>query len=126
VVSAGAGTLAENLAQSGDIREIDERSGTTLTSSSSWRGRGPVLYLSWDGRLAVTPLGVYSFPEGAAIWRAQLPAYLVPSGSNPAGGSVLISLWTGSATNGVPLIVHADGSTMELSPALLSQPPLPF
>jgi hypothetical protein len=127
VVVSGDGTAAvEDEAANGNVLAIDLRTGRDIRMVGSWSGRGPVLDLSWNGNLAVTPLGVYTFPSGAALWKAPLPAYLVPSGSRPHGDQLLLSLWVESATAGQPVIVLGDGMLLKLPPAYLSQPPLPY
>jgi hypothetical protein len=127
VVVSGDGTTAvEDEAENGNVLTIDLRTGRDIRMAGSWSGRGPVLDLSWSGHLVVTPLGVYTFPSGAALWLAPLPAYLVPSGSQPHGDELLLSLWAESATGGQPVIVLDDGTLFKLPAAYLSQPPLPY
>jgi hypothetical protein len=127
VVVSGDGTTAvEDQAENGNVLTIDLRTGRDIRMTGSWSGRGPVLDLSWSGHLVVTPLGVYKFPSGAALWLAPLPAYLVPSGSQPHGDELLLSLWAESATAGQPVIVLDDGTLFKLPAAYLSQPPLPY
>jgi hypothetical protein len=126
VVSGNGMVAAENLANSGDALKLDLASGRESAGAASWAGRGPVIGLSWDGRLAVTPLGVYTFPEGLSLWQAQLPAYLQPLSSEPYSDAVLLSLWVSSAPAGRPVIVRSDGRADNLPPSYLSQPPLPF
>jgi hypothetical protein len=126
VVSGDGRTAVEDEAASGNVLAIDPRTGRDIPMAGSWSGRGPVLDLSWSGHLAVTPLGVYTFPSGAALWGAPLPAYLVPSGSQPHGDKLLLSLWVSSASAGQPVIVLDDGTLLKLPTAYLSQPPLPY
>ena len=127
VVVSGDGTTAvEDEAASGNVLAVDVRTGRDIPMAGSWSGRGPVLDLSWSGHLAVTPLGVYTFPAGAALWQAPLPAYLVPSGSRPHGDELLLALWVASATAGQPVIVLDDGTLLKLPASYLSQPPLPY
>ncbi|HEV3273585.1 MAG TPA: hypothetical protein VG299_01840 [Candidatus Dormibacteraeota bacterium] len=127
VVVSGDGTTAvEDQAANGNVLAVDVRTGRDVPMAGSWSGRGPVLDLSWSGHLAVTPLGVYTFPAGAALWRAPLPAYLVPSGSRPRGDELLLALWVASATAGQPVIVLDDGTLLKLPASYLSQPPLPY
>jgi hypothetical protein len=126
VVSGDGAAAVEDEAANGNVLAIDLRTGQDVRMVGSWSGRGPVLDLSWNGNLAVTPLGVYTFPSGAALWKAPLPAYLVPSGSRPHGDQLLLSLWVESATAGQPVIVLADGTLLKLPAAFLSQPPLPY
>src|SRR5207302_10696091 len=125
-VSGNGAVAAENLTPTGGIRVIDLRTGREVPTGISWSGRGPVDSLSWDGQRAVTPLGVFSFPAGAAIWQAPLPAFILPSGSDPRGGELLISVWVSSASSGEPIIVRRDGSPVKLPGSYLSQPPLPY
>ncbi|MGA8361500.1 MAG: hypothetical protein WB793_07705 [Candidatus Dormiibacterota bacterium] len=127
VVVSGDGTTAvEDEAANGNVLAVDVRTGRDVPMAGSWSGRGPVLDLSWSGHLAVTPLGVYTFPAGAPLWQAPLPAYLVPSGSRPRGDELLLALWVASATAGQPVIVLDDGTLLKLPASYLSQPPLPY
>jgi hypothetical protein len=126
VVSGDGRTAVEDEAADGNVLAIDVMTGRDIPMAGSWSGRGPVLDLSWNGHLAVTPLGVYTFPSGAALWQAPLPAYLVPSGSQPHGDELLLALWAESATAGQPVIVLHDGALLKLPAAYLSQPPLPY
>jgi len=125
VVSGDASLAVENLTPIG-IRVIDLGSGRESDVSASWIGLGPLLSLSWHGRSAVTPLGVYTFPAGTALWRAPLPAYMLPVAIQPRSDDVLLSLWVSSAPSGRPVIVHGDGHSEELPTSYLAQPPLPF
>lgn len=126
VVSGDGRTAVEDEAANGNVLAVDLMTGGNVPMAGTWSGRGPVLDLSWTGHLAVTPLGVYTFPLGSALWQAPLPAYLVPSGSRPGGDELLISLWVASATAGQPVIVLDNGTLLKLPAAYLSQPPLPY
>jgi hypothetical protein len=125
-VSGDGKTAVEDEAADGNVLAVDLVTGRDIPMAGSWSGRGPVLDLSWNGQLAVTPLGVFTFPAGFDLWRAPLPAYLVASGSQPRGEALLLSLWVQSATAGQPVIVLDDGTLLKLPAAYLSQPPLPY
>lgn len=123
VAVSGDGTLGvENLA-SGAVRPIDVATGGELPVTRSWYGRGPVIGLSWNGALAVTPIGVYTFPAGQTLWQAPLPAYMLPVASRPASDDVLLSVWESSSVNGRPIVVHLDGSAVHLSSSDFLEPP---
>jgi WD40 repeat protein len=127
VVVSGDGTMAvEDEAATGNVLAIDLRTGGDIRMTGSWSGRGPVLDLSWSGHLAMTPLGVYTFPTGTALWKAPMPAYLAPSGSRPHGDELLLALSVASATAAQPVIVLDDGTLLKLPASYISQPPPPF
>jgi len=125
VVSGDMSLAVENLAAFG-VREIDLGTGRETAVPATWNGQGSVLALSWNGRLAVTPIGVYAFPGGQPLWQVPLPAYMLPVSSQPRGEAVLLSLWVSSAPSGRPVIVRGDGTNLALPAAYLTQPPLPF
>lgn len=125
---SGDGTVAaENLTLAGGVRVLDLVTGQETPVPEAWSGRGPVVGLSWTGRLAITPIGVFTFPTGSALWQAPLPAYLLPVATQPYSDDVLLNLWVSSATAGQVVIVRSNGSSARLPSSGLSQaPPLPF
>ena len=126
VVVSGDGTMAvEDEAATGNVLAVDLRTGGDIPMTGSWIGRGPVLDLSWTGHIALTPLGVYTFPTGTALWKASLPAFLAPIGSRPHGDDLLFGLSVASATSAQPVIALDDGTLLKLPATYIAQPSPP-
>jgi len=124
---SGDGTTAAENASQGSVMDLDLLTGEEKPAPVAWTGRGPVIGLSWSGNLAVTPVGVYSFPSGTALWQAPLPAYMVPLAVRPHSDDVLLSVWQSSGTSGQAVVVRASGTVTRIPGAQLTQPPLlPF
>jgi hypothetical protein len=123
VAVSGDGALAVEDLASGAVRELDVASGTEAPVSQAWLGRGPVMGLSWDAGLAVTTVGVYTFPSGASLWQAPLPAYMLPVSSRPRTDDVLLSVWQSSSVSGRPIVVRPSGATLHFSSSDFLEPP---
>ena len=124
---SGDGTVASESLIDGTVRKLDMRTGAESPATAVWTGKGPVESLSWTGREAVTPIGIYSFPAGDTVWLAPLPSYMLPVASRPGSDDLLLSVWGSSQTNSQAVIVRADGSAQRLAGIGLAQvPPLPF
>jgi hypothetical protein len=121
-VSGDGHIAAENLV-TGAVTEIDVATGKQLPLTEMWSGRGPVNGLSWNGHLAVTPVGVYGFPDGTPLWQAPLPAFMLPVTSKPYSDDVLLSLWLASSAVDRPIVVHGDGTSARLPSSDFLQPP---
>jgi hypothetical protein len=142
----GCGCPIESLAISGDGRVAVENlvgpegprggpagprvlnlvTGQESEPGAAWAGHVPIAGLSWSGRIAVTPVGAFTFPDSRQLWNAPLPAYVLPTAADPRSDDVLLTFWVSSAQTGQPVIVRSGGSAVKLSPSFLSQPPLPY
>lgn len=116
-VSANGELAVENL-NDGRVRLRDLITGAT----GAWplgdraRGSGPVLTLSWHGRLAITSDGVIDVRSGRFVWRPPSYAFAGPGLPRPGADDLLLYQSNRDATSGGPrdIIVQADGQFIEL------------
>jgi hypothetical protein len=124
VVSSDGSAAIENLNQGTGVRRLDLESGTS-TPLAQLSGHGAVIGLSWNGGLALTPVGIYDSGTGASVWQAPSPAYVEANGTQPLGDGVAVLVWDSGSPSSRQVIVRGAGAAVALPTSLGQLPPLP-